>query len=305
MIPAKARSGPVRVISAAGPRSQASRRTVIIGRPAARGHAGQSLEARADTRKVFADGAHVASVSFFVASRTPLDVSVDVIRASDGASVAHWDLPGIAGGSVHSVGWDGKVLGVLAPEGRYVWRVSPAGESAVRASSAGATADAPAAVGAGPSFLFLAHQFPIAGPHEYGMGAGRFGAARSGHVHQGQDVFATCGTPLVALIGGKVKYAGYQGKAGNYLVIAGADANDYMYAHLKDKVTLRKGDPLTIGQPVGRVGDTGDAEGCHLHLEVWPAPGWYSGGSPIDPLPLLREWDGLSATPPTVTAAKR
>ena len=36
------------------------------------------------------------------------------------------------------------------------------------------------------------------------MSAGRFGAARRGHVHQGQDVFARCGTPLVAARGGKV-----------------------------------------------------------------------------------------------------
>ena len=39
---------------------------------------------------------------------------------------------------------------------------------------------------------------------------GRFGAGRSGHTHQGQDVMAACGTPLVAARGGRVQYAGYE-----------------------------------------------------------------------------------------------
>jgi hypothetical protein len=41
----------------------------------------------------------------------------------------------------------------------------------------------------------------------------------------------------------------------------------------------------------GGGGDTGDADGCHLHFEIWTAPGWYTGGHPIDPLPFLEAWD--------------
>ena len=48
------------------------------------------------------------------------------------------------------------------------------------------------------------------------------------------------------------------------------------------------------GQPIGEVGDTGDADGCHLHFEMWSAPGWYTGGAPIDPLPSLKAWDAYS-----------
>ncbi len=47
-------------------------------------------------------------------------------------------------------------------------------------------------------------------------------------------------------------------------------------------------------QPIGFVGDTGDAVGCHPHFELWPAPGWQSGGAPIDPLPSLTAWDAAS-----------
>jgi len=41
-------------------------------------------------------------------------------------------------------------------------------------------------------------------------------------------------------------------------------------------------------------GETGDASACHLHFEMWAAPGWYEGGSPIDPLSYLEKWDRYS-----------
>ncbi len=37
-----------------------------------------------------------------------------------------------------------------------------------------------------------------------------------------------------------------------------------------------------------RPAQTGRASTCHLHFELWTAPGWYEGGKPIDPLPLLK-----------------
>jgi murein DD-endopeptidase MepM/ murein hydrolase activator NlpD len=51
---------------------------------------------------------------------------------------------------------------------------------------------------------------------------------------------------------------------------------------------------VRTGQPIGFVGDTGDADGCHLHFEMWSGPGWYTGGSPFDPLPSLQAWDRVS-----------
>ena len=47
---------------------------------------------------------------------------------------------------------------------------------------------------------------------------------------------------------------------------------------------------MVTGQPLGFVGDTGSASACHLHFEIWTEPGWYNGGSPVDPLPILRTW---------------
>ena len=137
--------------------------------------------------------------------------------------------------------------------------------------------------------------FPIAGRHSYGGGAGRFGARRSGHTHQGQDVMAACGTPLRAARGGVVKAKSFQSAAGNYLVIDGAGTGvDYGYMHLRSPSPWKVGDRVRTGDPIGMVGETGDATACHLHFEEWSAPGWYSGGHPFDPLADLKAWDSWS-----------
>jgi len=137
--------------------------------------------------------------------------------------------------------------------------------------------------------------FPIKGPHNYGDAGARFGSARSGHSHQGQDVFAACGAPLVAAHSGTVKARGYQGSAGNYVVIDGAGVKeDHVYMHLRGPAKVSKKQSVTTGQFLGRVGDSGNASGCHLHFEIWKGRGWYTGGSPIDPFPSLKYWDSFS-----------
>ena len=61
--------------------------------------------------------------------------------------------------------------------------------------------------------------------------------------------------------------------------------------HLQAAALVNKGAVVATGQPIGAVGQTGNASGCHLHFEMWSAPGWYTGGSAFDPLPYLRAWD--------------
>ena len=135
-------------------------------------------------------------------------------------------------------------------------------------------------------------RFPVKGPHTYGDG---FGAPRAGHSHQGIDIFAKCGTPLIVTHTGVVKANAYQGSAGNYVVIDGQGVKqDYMYAHLMRPSSLRKGQPVTTGDLVGKVGETGNASGCHLHFEIWGGKGWYTGGSPFDPEKVVRYWDSYS-----------
>jgi murein DD-endopeptidase MepM/ murein hydrolase activator NlpD len=127
--------------------------------------------------------------------------------------------------------------------------------------------------------------FPIAGRHTYGDGIG------AGRGHEGQDIFARCGTPLVALFDATVQHKAWHGRAGHYVVLQTADGSSFAYMHLQARSPLRRGQLVSAGDPVGAVGQTGRASGCHLHFEQWTAPGWYEGGRAINPLPLLRQLD--------------
>ncbi|MBA2566499.1 MAG: peptidoglycan DD-metalloendopeptidase family protein [Thermoleophilaceae bacterium] len=135
------------------------------------------------------------------------------------------------------------------------------------------------------------HVFPVRGPHDYGGSGSRFGAPRSGHTHQGQDVSAAEGTRLVAVHEGRVTTREYQaGGAGHYLVIRGKDGSDSVYMHMVRRPVVAVGEKVLAGQLIGRVGTTGGSSGPHLHFELW-TPHWFDGGAAYDPLPKLRKWD--------------
>jgi murein DD-endopeptidase MepM/ murein hydrolase activator NlpD len=249
------------------------------------------ISAATTPQKSFYYGFHSPRLTYTIgSSQAQNDLQIDVLDAT-GAVVKAFYRNDVAPEIPNSIRWDGTTdEGRPARNGRYSFRVAPQG-----------TAPPPAARRATQStaltlsFDFYGYAFPILGAHEFSLGAGRFGAARSGHTHQGQDTMAACGTPLVAARGGTVQYAGYQGAAGNYIVIDGKGTGyDFMYAHLAEPALLQTGETVRTGQPIGIVGDTGDATACHLHFEIWTAPGWYEGGSPIDPLPYLEKWDAYS-----------
>jgi murein DD-endopeptidase MepM/ murein hydrolase activator NlpD len=221
-------------------------------------------------------------------ARNPMSVSVALVRLIDGVPVMGWPVA-LAPGVVSSIAWDGRVGGLAQPPGSYEFRVY---ESAPAAAAVAAAAPATLATG---SFDLVDHKFPVRGAHTYGEGEAAFGASRDGHTHQGHDVFAKCGTPLVAARGGIVKLNRFQSAAGNYLVIDGEGTDiDYVYMHLQAPSPIPKGARVFTGQAIGNVGDTGDARGCHLHFEVWTGPGWSTGGAPVDPLPFLKAWDAYS-----------
>ena len=132
------------------------------------------------------------------------------------------------------------------------------------------------------------HAFPIQGRWKAGDGFGDRGGR-----HDGIDLLAACGTPLVAPEAGKVVFAGSQSRAGHYVVVRSAGSGeDHVFMHLRRRTPLDKGDAVAAGAPLGEVGDTGNASTCHLHFEIWTAPGWYRGGDPRDPRPDLRRWAG-------------
>ena len=137
------------------------------------------------------------------------------------------------------------------------------------------------------------HRFPVAGPYGLGEEGSRFGAPRSGHTHQGQDIAAAEGTPVVAPFPGLVFAVRYQAAgAGHYVVLDGdGEDRDYVFMHLRaGSIPVREGQRVKGGARLGEVGNTGRSFGAHLHFEIWVGGGWFKGGHPIDPLPLLRAW---------------
>ena len=263
------------------------------------------ISAKTWPRKSFYYGARDPRLRYEIGSDQPSnDLRIDVVGPG-GETVKSFYRNDVAPGAPDSVSWDGTVAGGgPAADGRYSFRIlpqsgDPAALQTLRRSIRQAKRHATPSSSPPPSFslgfALYAYAFPVLGAHDFGDAAARFGAARAGHTHQGQDVMARCGTPLVAARGGSVQYAGYEGNAGNYIVIDGKGTGmDFMYAHLAEPSPLHSGEPVRTGQPIGVVGQTGDATACHLHFEIWTAPGWYEGGSPIDPLPYLESWDSYS-----------
>jgi murein DD-endopeptidase MepM/ murein hydrolase activator NlpD len=140
---------------------------------------------------------------------------------------------------------------------------------------------------------YFGHVFPVAAPHWTRGAIGGFGAPRSGgRTHEGFDIVARCGAPLVAVRGGRVRRTGYDPVLyGNYVLLHGAgERRSYFYAHLRRPLAVHRGDRLFTGQRIGRVGETGNARtvGCHLHFEV------HVNGRPVDPEPYLRDWNAWS-----------
>jgi murein DD-endopeptidase MepM/ murein hydrolase activator NlpD len=130
-------------------------------------------------------------------------------------------------------------------------------------------------------------RFPIAGPWHWGGADTHFGDR--GGEHAGEDVMARCGTPIVAAGAGRVVFVDSDGAAGNYLVVRGA-REDHVYMHLLHRPKVGEHDRVEAGQPLGAVGRSGNASACHLHFEIWTAPGWYDGGKARDPRPDLARW---------------
>ena len=246
------------------------------------------IDAQVDAATVFYAGFRKATFRYVVTGDAPLDVAVEVVRAGTKVPAARWTSEAVEPGVEQRITWDGTTNGKAAPQGRYEFRIRP-----VSASAAQDDGGEPAVVE--DSFRFLDHKFPVRGRHDYGGSGALFGAGRGGRSHQGHDVFAACGTPLVAARGGVVERVAWQGNAGNYIIIDGDGTDvDYAYMHLQQEAIVGKGERVRTGERIGNVGDTGDAHGCHLHFEMWTGPGWYQGGRPLDPLAALRAWDAHS-----------
>ena len=86
-------------------------------------------------------------------------------------------------------------------------------------------------------------------------------------VHQGVDIAAPEGTPVYAAASGKVKIAEERGAWGKLVILEHSDGFSTHYAHLNG-YDVKEGDQVTKGQIIGKVGNTGQSTGPHLHYEV-------------------------------------
>jgi murein DD-endopeptidase MepM/ murein hydrolase activator NlpD len=300
-VPIGAVTGPIWLSTAAGGRSAASKAVLILPPlppepnaelspvPGPRVNGAPRLETGTSRTKAFVGARPGVTFSFRLSGASAAALKVELVSAADGVAVKTWTPQEIAPDQVQSISWDGRLGRLAAKPGRYSFRLTAAsadGSEAHSAQSGDVDRD---------SFDLYDNIFPVRGRHDYGGAGAQFGAGRAGHMHQGQDVMAGCGTRMVAARGGRIKFKQYHAAAGHYIVIDGDGTEvDYAYMHLDQPSPFSEGDRVYTGQTIGAVGNSGNARGCHLHFELWSAPGWYDGGKPFDPLPSLQAWDSWS-----------
>lgn len=122
-------------------------------------------------------------------------------------------------------------------------------------------------------------------------GDSRDGGSRG---HTGTDIMAPGGTPVVAAADGVVDKLFYSNGGGGITAYVRAPDRrvSYYYAHLARYAPgLREGGRVRAGDPIGAVGDTGNAGAGNTHLHfgierLLPDEAWHQGRA-IDPYPLL------------------
>jgi murein DD-endopeptidase MepM/ murein hydrolase activator NlpD len=137
--------------------------------------------------------------------------------------------------------------------------------------------------------------FPVLGTVEF---SNDFGAPRAQGPHQGIDILAPRHALALAAEAGRVRFYSGSARGGCMLYLDGRSGTQYLYIHLNNDLTdgndnrggckvgvafpagLKSGARVTAGQPIGYVGDSGDANGVHphLHFELHP-----KGGRAVNP----------------------
>ncbi len=127
--------------------------------------------------------------------------------------------------------------------------------------------------------------FPVENAAMYDIGS-VFGDPRDGGAreHHGVDIFAGRGTPVLAVVDGRVS-TGNGGLGGKHVWLwGGLFGSRYYYAHL-DSIAVDSGDSVEAGDIIGRVGNTGNARTTppHLHFGIYT-----TGAGPVDPEPFIQ-----------------
>lgn len=148
----------------------------------------------------------------------------------------------------------------------------------------------------------LRYGFPVDTERENAVqslfGVDRDGGARR---HEGIDIFAPRGTPVIAAEAGRVTRVGDTPRGGKNVWVRG-DQRSFYYAHL-DSIAVSPGDRVKRGEVLGTLGNTGNAvtTSPHLHFGIYKF-----GHGAVDPLPLVgRKKSIITYAPPLVELAPR
>jgi peptidoglycan LD-endopeptidase LytH len=145
----------------------------------------------------------------------------------------------------------------------------------------------------------LDRRFPVRGNASY---------SRAHHDYPATDIFAGCGSRVVAPVRGTVLEFGRRDRyrprrdnpalrGGRFVSMRGADGVRYYGSHLRSVAShMRKGKRVRVGQLLGRVGQSGNARGvgCHLHFGISPVCArtgdWWVRRGAVRPYRFLRAW---------------
>ncbi|MEW5990402.1 MAG: peptidoglycan DD-metalloendopeptidase family protein [Chloroflexota bacterium] len=118
--------------------------------------------------------------------------------------------------------------------------------------------------------------WPVSGGGNYISQYFRYG-------HYGLDIAADYGSTVRAAGAGRVIFAGWKGNGGGYQVWISHGSGLYTTYNHMSSVSVATGTSVAEGQQVGRIGQSGNTTGPHLHFEVWIGPIW-NGGYRVNPL---------------------
>ena len=204
----------------------------------------------------------VAATDTLDALAARYDVNGTDILATNGI-----DDPNLVVGQVLVIpGAKGKAIPIPRPAAKPVARTT------TRTSSGGSTR--------GPS-TYTGGKFiwPV-------VGGGNYVSQYFHYGHYGLDIAADYGSTVRAGGDGTVIFAGWKSNGGGYQVWVAHGSGLYTTYNHMSAVTVGRGQHVDRGQQVGRVGQSGNATGPHLHFEVWRGPVW-DGGQRVNPLGYL------------------
>ena len=167
----------------------------------------------------------------------------------------------------------GQVLVVPGAQGQAIPIPKPVAKALTRTTNRGGSAGPPSNY-TGGKFMW-----PV-------VGGGNYISQYFHYGHGAIDIAADYGSTVRAAAAGTVTFAGWKSNGGGYQVWISHGSGLYTTYNHMSGVTVGSGERVGAGQQVGRIGQSGDATGPHLHFEVWRGSVW-NGGQRVNPLGYL------------------